>query len=66
MSENITITGYPDTQPEMLQQYCACVVFMAAWLEQQDGANGKDTVQQFDEFKDHVCNKMKGVPGGSA
>lgn len=56
---DITITGYPDTRPEMIQQYCACIVFMACWLEQQDGANGKSTEEQFDEFKSHVCDKMR-------
>jgi len=66
VSDNISITGYPDTKPEMIQQYCACIVFMACWFEQQNGANGKDTEQQFDEFKGHVCDKMKSECEGTA
>ena len=67
LSENpLAITGYPDTKPEMTQQYAACVRFMAAWLAQQDGADGKGTRELFDEFKSQVCIVMKGDPGGSA
>ena len=68
MSENQTemkVTGYPDTKDEMMQQYVACVIFLAAWLTQQDGANGKGTPELFDEFKVHVCDVMKGKPRGT-
>ena len=65
VKKNIKMTGYPDTNPEMAQQYSACVVFLAAWLLQQDGAGGKDTAELFDEFKANVCDVMKGEPGGT-
>ena len=62
---NLIVTGYPDTKPEMVDQYTACTVFMAAWLAQQDGANGMGTPELFDEFKANVCMVMKGDPGGT-
>lgn len=62
----LAITGYPDTKPEMTQQYAACVRFMAMWLTQQNGADGKSTPELFDEFKSQVCIVMKGTPGGTA
>ncbi len=61
----LTVTNHRDTPPEVTENYIKCVSFMAAYLSQQDGADGKDTVELFDEFKSNVCLAMKGTPGGN-
>ncbi len=65
MSHVLTVTAKRDTPSEMTENYKSCVSFLASWLAHQDGANGKDAVELFDEFKSNVCLVMKGVPGGN-
>lgn len=49
---------YPDTPMEELEVYVEAVHFIAHWLEIQDGAGGKSTAEQFDQFKENVCTIM--------
>lgn len=61
MSTTLRVSAHENiTSDEDWKTYASCVSFMAYWFEKQNGANGKETPELFDEFKENVCEIMVG------